>query len=238
MQLDFIVVSKVNKETTMKKVEMIGKEFGKWTVLEEVEKRNNKRAFMCRCDCGKKYVVMGDNLRNGTSVWCMSCSSKIKGTKHNTHGMTYTRVFKIWAGMVQRCTKPYHIAYKSYGAKGVKVCPEWENSFEVFLKDMGEPPTEDHQIDRINNNGNYEPGNCRWASRKVQQNNRSNNVLITFKGETHSIAEWSKLVGIGETTLHWRMKAGWSHEKVLSTPTGVRIRKHSELCDSDNIGTI
>jgi len=210
----------------MRKLEMIGRTFGDWEVVEEVQKRNNKRAFLCRCRCGKKFVVMGDNLRNRISTQCMSCSSKIKGKKHATHGMTDTRIFNLWHGMLERCRNPHHNSYKNYGAKGIKVCTRWEESFEAFLADMGEPPTTKHQLDRYpDQKGNYEPGNVRWVTSKEQNNNRSNNVLITFQGEIHSIAEWAELLGVGSGILYWRVAAGWPVHKVLSTPINSPTQK-------------
>lgn len=211
------------KGLSMRKIEMIGRKFGDWIVLEEVEKRNNKRAFLCQCACSKQYVVMGDNLRNGTSEQCMSCSSKIKGGKHKTHGMTNTKVFDLWHSIKQRCNYPKHRSYKNYGAKGIRICERWAQSFEAFYEDMGDPPSLTHQIDRIDSKGNYEPGNCGWVTPKEQQNNKSNNVNLTFLGVTQSVAMWADKLGVNPTTLHWRISAGWSDAAVVSTPVGPNI---------------
>lgn len=202
----------------MRKTEMIGKKFGQFLVLKEVEKKNNKRAFLCRCSCKKEYIVMGDNLRSGNSTQCMSCSSKIKGGKYRTHGMTNTRVFKVWAGIKDRCRNTNCPLYKNYGGRGISVCDRWFNSFEAFLKDMGEPPSLKHQIDREDNDGNYEPGNCRWVTSEVQQNNRRNNVLIEHNGRKKTLSQWATCLGVGVTTLRWRLLAGWPPEKILSVP--------------------
>jgi hypothetical protein len=202
----------------MKRIKMVGRKFGKLLVLEEVEKRNNKRAFLCRCDCEKEYVVMGDNLRSGNSTQCMSCSSKIKGGNHRTHGMTGTKVFKAWMGMRERCRNPNHKQYKSYGGRGITICDQWYNNFESFLADVGEPPTERHQIDRRDNGKGYEPGNCRWVTGKTQQNNKRNNVIIEYGGKKLTIAEWSEELGIKASTLYMRVQAGWSSEDVVCRP--------------------
>jgi DNA-directed RNA polymerase subunit RPC12/RpoP len=200
----------------MKRLEMVGRHFGKWLVLEEVEKRNNKRAFLCRCNCGKEHVVMGDNLRSGDSTRCQSCSSKIKGPKRKTHGLAGTSIYAIWRTIKVRCRIPSYIGFKYYGGRGIDVCERWFDSFEAFLEDMGPRPSSKHQIDRINNDGNYEPGNCRWVLPKQQQNNKRNNVVIFFNGESRSVAEWAQALGVNESTLYMRLKAGWSPDKVIS----------------------
>ena len=209
----------------MRKIEMVGRQFGKWAVLEEVEKRNNKRAFKCRCDCGTEAVVMGDNLRSGGSTQCQSCSSKLKGGLHGTHGQTGQRIYNIWRGIKARCRNPSSSLYKNYGARDIWVCDRWFDNFEAFLNDMGPCPSAQHQIDRINNDGPYVPGNCRWVLPKQQQNNKRNNVVISFQGEERSVAEWAQALGVNESTLHMRLRAGWSPVRVLSVP--VRAKKMS-----------
>lgn len=125
--------------------------------------------------------------------------------------------------MIQRCTNPNDKRYKNYGGRGITVCKRWRNSFEKFLEDMGEPPTKEHSIDRINNNGNYCKSNCRWVTRKEQNRNKRNNRLITYKGKTQCLIEWAEEYNINYDTLWCRIyKYGWPIEKALTTPVKKR----------------
>lgn len=128
-----------------------------------------------------------------------------------SHSSHKTRIYRIWCGIKRRCNDPEN---PYYGGKGVAVCEEWANSFERFLADMGEPE-EGQSLDRIDPNKGYSPDNCRWASYSQQQNNRSNNVLITLKGETHTAAEWAELKGLNAGTIRERIRRGWPPEQAL-----------------------
>ena len=140
---------------------------------------------------------------------------------NKTHGMSHQRLHNIWLSMRQRCEKPRCSGYWKYGAKGIRVCEEW-SSFEVFRDWAFENGYSDNlTIDRIDPKGNYEPSNCRWVTQKVQQNNRSNNVYITYNGETHNIEEWSKLTGISSKVIYNRNHRGWSPERIFQQ----RVRK-------------
>lgn len=132
-----------------------------------------------------------------------------------THGMSHTRVFKIWLGVLDRCRNDRQ---GNYGKRGITVCAKWENSFEAFYRDMGEPPSRQHSIDRINVDGNYEPSNCRWASRKEQANNTTRNTILTVNNESHTIAQWCERIGMKPTTLCWRLSKGMTPESAMSAP--------------------
>jgi len=118
--------------------------------------------------------------------------------------------------MKSRCCNPRVHRYSQYGGRGIRVCDRWMHSFENVLADMGEKPSASHSIDRIDTNGNYEPGNCRWALPVVQGNNQRTNRLIEHEGETRTLAEWSRLVGIGSSTIAARIERGWSVERAVS----------------------
>lgn len=132
--------------------------------------------------------------------------------------------FYTWASMLRRCTYSWDQAYPSYGGRGIKVCDRWRKSFYSFIEDMGEKPA-GMTLDRIDNNGNYEPGNCRWATAKTQTRNRRNTRRLTYGGETRSLTEWAETKGISIATIRSRLRWGWSDEAALSTPTEGRQRK-------------
>ena len=140
------------------------------------------------------------------------------------HKMSNTRIYRVWDGMVGRCHRPSHGSYHSYGAKGISVCEEWRNSFEVFYEwaiangyDENAPFAQ-CTLDRIDGNGNYCHENCRWVSMKEQSNNLSTNHRIEYKGENHTISEWSEILGISKNVLYHRFERGWTVDKALGTP--------------------
>lgn len=140
------------------------------------------------------------------------------------HGMGGTKEYHTWATVCHRCTNPKHGSYKDYGAKGIKVCDRWLESFENFFADMGYAPSKKHSIDRIISKGNYEPSNCRWVTNDVQQNNKSNNRILTLNGESLTLSQWSRKIGIKIPTLYNRLTRGWSHEDTLTVKTNTRTR--------------
>ena len=141
-----------------------------------------------------------------------------------THGMSHQRLHNIWLTMRQRCSKPNCSGWRKYGAKGIRVCDEWEHSFECF-RDWAYAHGYDDTltIDRIDPKGNYEPDNCRWVTQKVQQNNRSNNVKLTYQGETHSLVEWSEIRNIPWHILYDRHHRGWDVNRIFEQPISKSI---------------
>lgn len=135
-----------------------------------------------------------------------------------THGQSYKPEYRAWQTMRLRCTVPTNPAYADYGGRGIRVCDRWLNSVTAFIEDMGPKPSPLHELDRENNDGHYEPGNCRWATRKVNDRNRRSNRFLTFLGETKTVAEWCELLGVPSDTVSWRIKAGWDIATALTTP--------------------
>ena len=198
-----------------------GKRFGKLLVLEEVQTKKRGSYWLCQCDCGNKFVILGTRLTKGEKIDCNACARKRSiGGVHRTHGMKHTRLYRIWHGIKTRCFNANDKGYKNYGGRGITMCPEWKDDFMAFHDwAMSNGYEEGLSIDRINNNGNYEPSNCRWADGFTQQNNRRVNRYLTFNGETHTYREWSRITGINHCTISVRInKYGWSIEKALTTP--------------------
>jgi len=141
-----------------------------------------------------------------------SCGCLQRG-RMRTHGLCGSKTYHIWAAMIQRCLNENNDRYSSYGGREIKVCKKWLN-FENFYKDMGEKP-ERKSLDRVNNNGDYEPENCRWATWKEQANNKRNNVLLEFKGRTLTVAQWGRKIGLGRSVIYGRLRLGWSIDRTL-----------------------
>ena len=134
---------------------------------------------------------------------------------HNkTHGMSLTPIYRVWRAMRNRCARVKNKDYADYGGRGITVCERW-NSFESFLSDMG-PRSEGMTIERHNANGNYEPSNCRWATRLEQAHNKRNNVHLTANGKTQTMSEWARELGVNHTAIVYRLKAGWSVERAVT----------------------
>ena len=201
---------------------LIGQRFGHLTVINYAGRNQfDHHLWLCKCDCGGEKVSTTSSLCAGRTVAC-GCYNPSR-----THGMSKTKEYKIWTAMVQRCTTPKHQAYEYYGGRGIKVCDRWRHSFENFLSDMGKRPSPDHSLDRIDNDGNYEPGNCRWATHREQTNNQRNNHVLAFNGESLTINQWAHRLGINDTTIHRRIELGWPIERILTETvgTGKRWRK-------------
>lgn len=203
----------------MRKIDLIGQTFGRLTVVASAANTHKGRArWLCRCSCGKEAVVPSETLRNGTATSCGCWRSEFQRAEHTTHGMTETHIYNTWSKMTQRCENPANRSYARYGGRGITVCERW-HSFENFFADMGEPPTPEYQLDRIDNNGNYAPENCRWATRKMQANNRGNGVFATLNGKTQTLAQWSDATGLPYHVIYQRIvRLRWSDEQALTTP--------------------
>lgn len=142
------------------------------------------------------------------------------------HGYVRTKVYRTWHGMKARCYNQNNQKYPDYGGRGIKVVKRWREKFENFLEDMGEPPSKNHSIDRINNNGNYCKSNCRWATIEQQANNKRNNRIITYNGKTQTLPRWARETGIDRRTIMKRIGYGWSLDKVF---TKVNYNKQKEI---------
>ena len=184
--------------------------------------RVRTRAYWnCLCECGNTVEVEAGNLRNGHSQSCGCLRRELTKERFTIHGLTESAEFRIWTGILSRCQNPNVKAFPLYGGAGVSVCERWL-TFGNFLADMGRRPSLIHSVDRINTLGNYEPSNCRWATRKQQANNRRDNIRLTFAGQTRTVREWSDTTGMDYFVLIQRHSAGWPVGAILTRP----VRSH------------
>ena len=163
--------------------------------------KDGSAMWVCRCDCGNKVVHKGVTLRSGKVQSC-GCFCIEMNTKHLR---CFTPEYKSWQSMKDRCHNASSKDYPRYGARGIRVCDRWLNSFENFFADMG-PRTKGQSIDRIDNNSGYEPSNCRWTNNTTQANNRRSTRFVTLNGETKSVSEWARIVGISFVAMSKRLK--------------------------------
>ena len=170
-----------------------------------------KSLWRCRCDCGNEVIVAYVHLVAADTKSC-GC---IVGKHKTTHGATGTAEFRCWEAMLRRCRDPNHDCYSSYGGRGIQVCERWLK-FENFIADMGKRPSPKHSLDRKNNDGHYEPSNCRWATDIVQSNNRRSSRRIEFNGESLTMAEWERRVGLKPGMLFRRLQANWPIAEALN----------------------
>lgn len=186
-----------------KKENIIGRKFGKLTVIEECEKRDKAHHcfIKCKCDCGKIIIVREDAVKSGNTNSC-GCWK---------HKMSYTRLYAIYKHMKNRCHNRNNIRYKHYGGRGIKICDEWLNDFMAFYEWAYKNGYNDSlSIDRIDVNGNYEPSNCRWATKRQQNNNKQNTIYLTLNGKTQTIAQWRKELNLKYITVYNRYIRGLS----------------------------
>jgi len=196
------------------RLDLTGQGFGKWIVLGRSHRNERGEVFwLCRCECGTKRTVRAGYLRSGRSTSC-GCLHLAAVT---THGMTKTRTFKSWESMKQRCLNPKAPDYSRYGERGIKIHKPWISDFAKFLADMGERP-EGTTLDRKEVNGNYEPGNCRWATASMQQRNKTSTSMIRFKGRSQSLADWAEETSIPAKIIRWRLNKGWQVAAALTKP--------------------
>lgn len=193
------------------------------TVLERESIRRRpdgsgtKIFWTCRCDCGRECVCESSNLLTGNSK---SCGCFKRATRNQTHGMTGTRLYVIWVCMNGRCSNPKNLAYDDYGGRGITVCDEWRESFDAFRDwAIAHGYSDTLTIDRFPNpNGNYEPGNCRWANMTQQARNRRNTRYVNYQGARCALAELAEQFGIRVSTLAHRLGKGWDLDVALTTP--------------------
>jgi hypothetical protein len=195
-----------------------GMRFGKLTVERIVGKYYGKTLWRCRCDCGKSVDVPSNRLNTKRF---RSCGCAVKEIL-TTHGGTRTPLYRVWAAAKDRCFCQSNKQYRDYGGRGIGMCDEWRNDFAAFRRDMGPRPV-GTSIERVNNDGDYEPSNCVWASREVQCRNKRNNIWLEIDGVSAIASDWSRLAGVSKATLLDRLKGGWDAKRAVFTPVRKRV---------------
>jgi len=202
---------------------IIGLVFGRLTV-EGLDRRAGRIVAVCKCECGAEKIASVHDIRTGKTKSCGCLRREVTARRSTRHGQARvsgrTPAYRIWKAMKRRCFSMSDGSYANYGGRGITVCERWL-SFESFALDMGEPPP-GATIDRIDNDGIYEPGNCRWASRKQQNRNTRKNSVVECDGYRACISEWAEITGVKPGTIWARLRAGWPVEKSLFHRPGLR----------------
>jgi hypothetical protein len=204
-------------------IDLTGQRFERLIVEEQDPDprwRGKEARWICHCSCGKTLSVPGRRLRVGKHGGTRSCGCLLNdlNRQRSTHGLTRTPEYRIWAHMKARCILATDKSFPRYGGRGITVCEQWLASFPAFLADMGQRPSPQHSLERLDNNGPYSPGNCCWATSTAQGRNKRNNVLLAWQGETRCLSAWSELLHIDYHTLKARLRKGWPVERILTTP--------------------
>lgn len=187
-------------------------------LADDHSKRKSRRAFF-KCGCGRTFLAAIDKVKSFHTTSCGCEHSKMLANRNSSHGLSRTREYRIWLHMKERCGKAEIKKFKNWAGRGIKVCPRWL-LFENFYADMGPRPSTRHSIDRFpNKDGDYEPGNCRWATPMEQSNNTNHNLMLEYRGETKTLMEWSRMLGLSYHTVKARInRQKWSIAKAFETP--------------------
>lgn len=202
--------------------DMTGEKFGRWAVIQKAEKGpKGETQYLCRCECGTEKVLRRCSLTSGNSKSCGCLSRDAAHERGITHGGSKSRLYRIWAGIIQRCCNNHKkYEWDKYGGRGIFVCDEWRNSFEAFRDwSISNGYNDSLTIERKDNGGPYAPWNCRWATTYEQNNNKRTSKRITYNGETRTVREFADEYGLAYSCLYARLEAGWDIERALLTPS-------------------
>ena len=197
--------------------DLTGKRFGR-LVCKTHFIRDHMSWWVCICDCGKEHITRANALKMGM---CKSCGCMISelaktGNNRRTHGLTHHPLYRVYHAMKDRCYRKNDPEYHNYGARGIKICEEWQDVEKFYRWAIKNGYKSGLSIDRIDVNGDYSPDNCRWATNVMQANNKRNNRLLTLNSETHTIREWADLLHIQYNSLRSRIQRGWTDEDALT----------------------
>lgn len=199
-----------------------GDRYGRLVIIQESSKRNGYRRFLCKCDCGNKKIIVLNALHYGRSRSC-GC---LRNESHFKHRQSQSRLYHTWTLMRSRCYNPNDKRYSCYGGRGITICDQWGEFVNFQTWALSHGYSEGLSIERINNDGNYEPRNCTWIPLPEQARNRRNNHFISHNGVTKILAEWAKATGLSQSAIRFRLKYGWSVEEALYLPLRSACVKH------------
>ena len=204
----------------MKLQDLSGQRFGRLVVIERAENVGKRTMWKCKCDCGSICIKEAHSLKIGETQSCGCLQKQVVSYTSRTHGFSKEPLYRIWLKMKERCYNPHNKSYKDYGGRGITICSSWLSDYTSFREWALENGYQKGlEIDRIDNDSEYSPINCRWANRKIQANNRRTNRFLDFNGQRKTIAQWSDISGISQSLIKARIdKLGWSITKALSTP--------------------
>ncbi|MDP4459875.1 hypothetical protein QUD39_01190 [Staphylococcus hyicus] len=195
---------------------MSGYVFNDCKVIERVESKNKRAVWLCECFCGNRFIESGTRIRNGSKKSCGCLRKKKTRERNTTHNKSQTRLYRIWCNMKARCNNSNNPAFDRYGGRGIKICDEWNKSFDEFYKWAKiSGYTNELTIERVDNDGNYEPDNCKWANYSIQGRNKRNNALSEYKGKLRTRAEIAELTGLSYGTIRRREQSGIDFDKPI-----------------------
>jgi hypothetical protein len=197
-------------------LDLTGQKFGRLTVVEFARRGTYRRMWRCSCSCGEAVVVATNSLRSGHTRSCGCLAREPNGFPSRTHGASHMPELYAYLCARNRCRKSASKSYHHYGARNIKFLFD---SFEQFYAELGPRPSPQHSLDRIDNDGHYEPGNCRWADRVTQANNTRSNRRIEVSGKTLTLTQWARSSGLDVRVITWRLKRGWPPERAVLQPS-------------------
>jgi len=206
-------------------IDLTGQQFNRWFTIERAADQGKQTAYLCRCSCGTLRVVAANNLKTGKSESCGCLAAERAAEAHTTHGMSRHPAYASWCKMISRCENVNDQKYHIYGKRGIKVCRRWRECFENFWEDMGATWQKGLTLDRIDPNGDYEPSNCRWATAKVQGNNKCYHRIVDTIHGPMNVSQAAELSGLDPETIRSRDDAKWPKEDLLSPPMEAATRE-------------
>jgi hypothetical protein len=206
--------------------DITGKKFQALTAIKFSHKHTKwlSSFWLFQCECGKQKILQKSKVICGHIVSCGCGAKNKKRTGNPTHNLSKTQMYILWKGMRQRCNNPKNPKYPNYGGRGIKICDRWDD-FRNYLNDMGERPSPKHSIDRIDNNGDYTPENCRWATNTQQTRNQRSNIKITLNGDSKCLSEWAEINNLSESCVRARIIRGWNPSDAITKPLNIKFKR-------------
>lgn len=200
--------------------DLTGRKFGRLKVIKyDGSNKYGRALWLCQCDCGNTKAIIGSSLLRGLTISCGCYNKEHSKEVHLKHKQSYSKLYKVWQAMKTRCYSKNFIYYCNYGGRGIKICDDWKKSFLKFYEwAITNGYKEELTIDRINNDDDYKPNNCRWVTRKQQNNNMRTNIFIEYNGKKQTISELADKYDLSRVALYYRLKRGWNIKKALTTP--------------------